>query len=274
MPADAAFRAAAGRARPRPTPARSWPRSGRPRRPSSIRLPRSPTAAAAAGAWLHVDAAYAGRGGGLPGAAPPLRRLGAGRLDRRQPAQVAVHADGLLGVLLPPARRPPAGVQPRARVPAGERGRRQPERVRLAARPPLPGAEAVGDAALLRPRGPAGDHPRARAARASCSSSGSRAEPGWELCAPRPFSLVCFRTERQRRGERGDHGARQRQRRRSSSRTRSSTAASCCGSRSATRARARRTSRSPGTCCARQLRRARLRLDAAPRPAGSGRAPG
>jgi aromatic-L-amino-acid decarboxylase len=22
-----------------------------------------------------------------------------------------------------------------------------------------------------------------------------RAEPGWELCAPRPFSLVCFRRE-------------------------------------------------------------------------------
>ena len=45
-----------------------------------------------------------------------------------------------------------------------ERGRRQPERVRLAARPPLPRPEALGDAALLRPRGPAGDHPRARPA--------------------------------------------------------------------------------------------------------------
>ena len=59
-----------------------------------------------------------GLGGRLPRAAAPLRRLGAGRLDRRQPAQVAVHADGLLRVLLPPPGRPPARVQPRARVPA------------------------------------------------------------------------------------------------------------------------------------------------------------
>ena len=40
-----------------------------------------------------------------------------------------------------------------------------------------------------------------------------RDEPGWELCAPRPFSVVCFRREGSRRGERGDPRARQRERR-------------------------------------------------------------
>ncbi len=38
-----------------------------------------------------------GLGGGLPRAAAALRRLGARRLDRGQPAQVARHPDGLLG---------------------------------------------------------------------------------------------------------------------------------------------------------------------------------
>ena len=48
--------------------------------------------AAREGLWLHVDAAYAGAGRDPPGAARAVRRLGAGRLDRREPAQVAVHA--------------------------------------------------------------------------------------------------------------------------------------------------------------------------------------
>ena len=56
--------------------------------------------AEAEGVWLHVDAAYAGAAAVCPELRAPLRRLGAGRLDRGQPAQVAVHADGLLGVLL------------------------------------------------------------------------------------------------------------------------------------------------------------------------------
>ena len=40
-----------------------------------------------------------------------------------------------------------------------------------------------------------------------------REEPGWELCAPRPFSVVCFRKDGVRRGERGDPRARERERR-------------------------------------------------------------
>ena len=51
---------------------------------------------AAEGIWLHVDAAYAGAVALLPGDASSLRGLGASRLDRRQPAQVALHAVRLL----------------------------------------------------------------------------------------------------------------------------------------------------------------------------------
>ena len=59
-----------------------------------------------AGVWLHVDAAYAGLRGRLPRAPAALRRLGARRLDRRQPAQVAPHPDGLLAFFTRPPRRP------------------------------------------------------------------------------------------------------------------------------------------------------------------------
>ena len=228
--------------------------------------------AAAAGTWLHVDAAYAG----AAAVCPELRHHFAGweRADSIgvQPAQVAVHPDGLLGVLLPASRRPAARVQPRARVPAGERGRRQPERVRLTARPPLPGAEAVGDAALLRPRGAAGDHPRARAAGGAVRAVG-RGRAG--LGALRSASLLArlLPLDRQRRGERRDHGARQRQRPdlplahearrplRAAARDRQ-----CTHERGGRRA-----------CMGRAARGSRARSQArrsAPRPAGSGRAPG
>ena len=81
---------------------------------------RSPTVPPRQGVWLHVDAAYAGAAAVCPELRASLRRLGAGRLDRRQPAQVAVRADGLLRLLLPPAGRPPPRLQPRARVPPRE----------------------------------------------------------------------------------------------------------------------------------------------------------
>ena len=64
-----------------------------------------------------------GLGGDLPGAAAPLRGLGAGRLDRREPAQVARRSDGLLRPLDAASGRLPARVQPRARVPAVSRRR-------------------------------------------------------------------------------------------------------------------------------------------------------
>ena len=131
-----------------------------------------------------------------PGAARAVRGLGSRRLDRRQPAQVAVHparrvaaADAAHG---PAARR----VQPRARVPAHARPR--PRR-------------SSTTTSTSRSSG-------AACARSSCgcccAGSGSRGcgdgstrhlelaaavrgwvdeDPDWERLAPVPFSTVCFR---------------------------------------------------------------------------------
>ena len=156
------------------TPARSSRRSGRPARPRSIPVPEIAERCAAAGAWLHVDAAYAGLGGDLPGAPPSLRRLGARGLDRRQPAQVARRPDGLLGALDAASGRLPARVQPRPRVPAVARRRREPQRGLDPARPPFPRAQAVGGSALLRPLGAPGADPRARAPRRALRELGAR----------------------------------------------------------------------------------------------------
>ncbi len=59
-----------------------------------------------------------------------------------------------------------------------EDGRDEPDGLRTGARPPLPGAQALGGPALLRPGGPGGAHPRARAARAAASAPGSRKPRG------------------------------------------------------------------------------------------------
>ena len=73
------------------------------------------------------------------------------------------------------------------------RGRARPQGLRPGARPPLPRAQALGRAALVRRRGPARPDPRARSARRSSSRRWVEAEPGWEVVAPHPFSTVCFR---------------------------------------------------------------------------------
>ena len=100
------------------------------------------------GAWLHVDAAWAG----VAAVGPELRWLNDGveRADslRHQPAQVAAHQLRLRRVL----GRRPGGADRRAvdpaRVPAQRRhrvrrGRRLP-RLAGPARPPVPRAQAVG----------------------------------------------------------------------------------------------------------------------------------
>ena len=110
-------------ARASTTRARSSRRSGRRAWRRSIPSPEIADACAAAGTWLHVDAAYAGSAAILPRAAPPLRRLGARGLDRREPAQVARRPDGLLGALDAPPRGVPQRVQPRPGVPALARRR-------------------------------------------------------------------------------------------------------------------------------------------------------
>ena len=118
-------------------------------------------ACAAAGVWLHVDAAYAGSAA----ICPELRHHFAGweRAD-----SIVVNPHKWLGVTIDcstlwtrHARRFPRHLQPRARVPARRRGRREHERVHAGARPSLPRAQAVGRSPLLRPRRLAGADPRA-----------------------------------------------------------------------------------------------------------------
>ena len=206
IPTNDALRAAAGRARePRSPPtepraagrSRSWPPSGRRPRPRWIRSPRSPTSPSAEGLWLHVDC-------GLCRAPSPCSRrhaepfdgLGARRLDRRQPAQVAVHAARRLAAPDAPHGRAAGRVQPRARNTCG----RSTARRRSATTTSTRRSSAVGSA-----RSSSGS---------SCAGSGSRgcaggsaahlelaawfaaavdADPDWERLAPVPFSTVCFR---------------------------------------------------------------------------------
>ena len=78
------------------------------------------------------------------------------------------------------------------RLPGGDAGRNRPEGLRACARPPLPRAQALDGAALVRRRGPAGlirEHVRL----AQLFAALVEAEPGWEVVAPHPFSTVCFR---------------------------------------------------------------------------------
>ena len=97
------------------------------------------------------------RGRDHPGAARAVPRLGAGGLDRRQPAQVALRAARRVAAAHPAPRRPARGVQPRSRVPADARPRAagpRLQRVDAAARAAIPRAETVDAAALVRPGRP------------------------------------------------------------------------------------------------------------------------
>ena len=86
--------------------------------------------------WLHVDAAYAARPGSAPSSAGPPA-AGSSAPTRSS----STHTSGCSRrwtarcLWTPRAGGVPAGLQPRARVPATLRGRRQPERVGIRARP-------------------------------------------------------------------------------------------------------------------------------------------
>ena len=151
-------------------------------------------------------------GGGLSRAARRLRRLGAGGLDCRQPPQVALDTDGLLGLLDAASRGPARRFQPGARVPACERGRREPVGVQPGARTPVPGAEALGRAPLLRARGAAAADPRGDRAGGAVRRVGARrAGVGGDRAAT--VLTRVLPPGRDRRGERGAARARQRDRR-------------------------------------------------------------
>ena len=151
------------------------------------------------GVWLHVDAAYAGVSAVVPELRGAAGRRRVGRQLHHRRAQVAAHRlrrDALLG-------RRPRRADRRAGDPAGvpaqrrHRRRRRRRLPRLAdpARPPVPGAQAVVRAPLVRRRGTARPHPRARRPRpgagrlgrrpTSGSTSSRRTRSRWSACAPR-----------------------------------------------------------------------------------------
>ena len=173
--------------------------------------------AAREGLWLHVDAAYAGPVAILPERRAAVRRLGARRLDRRQPAQVAVHAARRIAAADPADGPAARGVQPRARVPADARpgdARPRLQRVPAAARPADAGAQAVDAAALVRAGGAAAADRVPPGARRSSSPAWVDADPDWERLAPVPFSTVCFRYRPRRAGRPRGRGRRPRPARR------------------------------------------------------------
>ena len=93
------------------------------------------------------------------------------------------------------------------------------------------------------------------------------AEPGWELCAPRRFSVVCFRRDGVGRGERNAARACQRGGRDLHLPHEAGRDATCFGWPWATSARPRPTSREPGKSCGRRPAEARRHLPGGLRPA-------
>ena len=95
---------------------RSSPRSGR---PSSTSVdpgrPPSPTSPSARVSGSTSTRRTPGRSRSMPESRGAVRRLGAGRLDRRQPAQVAVHAVRRLAPADPPDGRAPGARSARSR---------------------------------------------------------------------------------------------------------------------------------------------------------------
>ena len=199
-----------------------------------------------AGAWLHVDAAYAGSAWVCE-----EERWSQDGVELADSVVVNPHKwllvpmdCSLLWTSRPEEFREVFTLTPEyLRTP---RGRVRALRLRPRARPPLPLAQALGGPALLRPRGHPGDPARARPAGAACSPGWVDAEPGWELVAPQRFSLVVFRRD----GSDEQNEALMERVNRSGeiflSHTRLA-GGSSCASRSGTLERRRTTSASPGT---------------------------
>ena len=248
------LRKVAGRRRASPEAGAARPRRGgggrRDRRDDLVRVRRSRSpaiadACAAAGAWLHVDAAYAGSAM----VCPEFRWAFEG-VERADSLVVNAHKwlftpmDCSLS-----GRAGPRSSATRSRLSPSFCARatrtRSPQRVGAVARSPLPLTETVGDPALLRARGAPGAHPRGRSARSAVRGLGARrARLGAGRAAPLP--LVCFR----RRSDEENESLLERVNATGEiflSHT-SSPAATCCGSPSATSGRPKPTCAAPGPC--------------------------
>jgi len=159
-------------------------------------VPAIADACAAAGAWLHVDAAYAG----AAMVCPELRWAFAG-VERADSVVVNAHK-----WMLTPAdcsllwsRRPEDLRRAFSLVPEYLRTPDREDALSLSEYGPALGRRfrALKLWAVLRCHGRTGlqDHVRRGVALAARFEQWVAGEPGWELCAPRHFSVVCFRRQ-------------------------------------------------------------------------------
>jgi aromatic-L-amino-acid/L-tryptophan decarboxylase len=157
-------------------------------------VPQIADACAAEGVWLHVDAAYAG-----PAAVcPELRDLFVGweRAD-----SIVVNPHKWLGVTMDCSvlwtRRPDEFLQVFSLVPEFLRSPDDAINLSEVSIPLGRRFRALKLWAVLRSYGRSGLQERIRehVRLAALFESWVRAEPGWEVAAPRHFSLVCFRRE-------------------------------------------------------------------------------
>ncbi len=178
--------------------ASSAPRWARPPPTPSTRVRAIGEICREQGLWLHVDAAMAGTAALCPEFRHIHDGLGAGRQLLLQPPQVDVH-ELRLRLLL---RRGPARALIRAlsilpeylRNKATESGAVIDYRDwHVPARPALPRAQAVVRDPPLRGRGAAPPRAPPRGARAGLRPLGPRRTADFELAAPAPLNLVCFR---------------------------------------------------------------------------------
>jgi aromatic-L-amino-acid decarboxylase len=159
-------------------------------------VPAIADACAAAGAWLHVDAAYAG----AAMVCPELRWAFAG-VERADSVVVNAHK-----WMLTPAdcsllwsRRPEDLRRAFSLVPEYLRTPDREDALSLSEYGPALGRRfrALKLWAVLRCHGSTGlqGHIRRGVALAARFEQWVAGEPGWELCAPRYFSVVCFRLQ-------------------------------------------------------------------------------
>jgi aromatic-L-amino-acid decarboxylase len=147
-----------------------------------------------AGAWLHVDAAYAGTA-----MVCPEHRWAFAGVDRADSLVVNAHKWMLtpMDCSLLWTRRPEDFRRAFSVVPEFLRTPDAEDALSLSEYGPVLGRRfrALKLWAVLRCRGRRGlqEHIRSGVSLAARFERWVAAEPGWELCSPRPFSLVCFR---------------------------------------------------------------------------------
>jgi aromatic-L-amino-acid decarboxylase len=157
-------------------------------------VPAIADACQAAGAWLHVDAAYAGSAM----VCPELRWAFAG-VERADSLVVNAHKWMLapMDCSLLWTSRPQDLRQAFSLIPEYLRTPDAEDALSLSEYGPALGRRfrALKLWALLRCHGRSGlqAHIRSGIELAARFEGWVAAEPGWELCAPRPFSVVCFR---------------------------------------------------------------------------------